>query len=76
MIVNVINNFDVDFAMPITMIDENIDRAHKADGLLNQKFWFKTSIIPSTGSYRKNNLKENDFLKSKSSSSDTDSSSS
>jgi len=51
MIVNVINNFDVEFAMPVTLIDENMDKAHKVDGLLNQKFWFKTNIVPKEGSY-------------------------
>ena len=34
LIVNVINNFDVNFIMPVTMIDENMERAHKRDGLL------------------------------------------
>jgi glutamate--cysteine ligase catalytic subunit len=74
MIVNVINNFDVDFAMPISMIDENMDRSHKVDGLLNQKFWFKTNV--ARGSYKKNDLKENDFIRSHNNASDTLSSSS
>lgn len=34
MITNVLNHFDVDFMMPISKIDENMDRAHKRDGLL------------------------------------------
>lgn len=34
MITNVINSYDVNFIMPITMIDENMERAHKRDGLL------------------------------------------
>lgn len=45
LIVNVINHFDVDFIMPITMADENMERAHYRDGVLNQKFWFKTNVI-------------------------------
>jgi glutamate--cysteine ligase catalytic subunit len=76
MIVNIINNFDVDFVMPISKIDENIARAHKVDGLLKEKFWFKTNIVPSEGSYRKADLKENDYLRSHNLSSDTESSSS
>ena len=28
MIVNIINNFDLDFIMPISLIDENMERAH------------------------------------------------
>lgn len=34
MIVNLINNFDLDFIMPISKIDENMDRAHKRNGIL------------------------------------------
>jgi glutamate--cysteine ligase catalytic subunit len=34
LITNVLNHFDVDFMMPISKIDENMERAHKRDGLL------------------------------------------
>ena len=34
MITNVLNHFDVDFIMPISKIDENMDRAHARDGIL------------------------------------------
>ncbi len=34
MITNVLNHFDVDFMMPISKIDENMDRAHARDGIL------------------------------------------
>lgn len=76
MICNVINHFDVDFAMPISMIDDNMERAHKRDGLLEQKFWFKTNIIKTDNAYQENSLKENDFLRSSNAPSDTQSSSS
>jgi glutamate--cysteine ligase catalytic subunit len=62
LIVNVINNFDVDFIMPISLVDINMDRAHKRDGLLTEKFWFKTSNIKEN--YRKNNLSETNFTRS------------
>jgi len=58
-ITNIINHFDVDFIMPISLIDENMERAHKRDGLLTQKFWFKTSNFSTI---KKNNLQENDYL--------------
>ena len=45
MITNVLNYFDIDFMMPITKIDENMDRASLRDGLLYQKFWWKTNNI-------------------------------
>ena len=34
-LVNIINHFDLDFIMPISLIDENMDRAHKRDALIN-----------------------------------------
>lgn len=34
-IVNLINHFDLDFIMPISLIDENMERAHFRDGLIN-----------------------------------------
>lgn len=44
LILNVINNFDVNFIMPITMIDENMERAEKVNAYREQKFWFRTNI--------------------------------
>ena len=35
LIVNVINHFDVDFIMPVTLVDENMERAHMRDAILN-----------------------------------------
>lgn len=57
MIVNVINHFDLDFIMPISKIDENMDRAHKRDAILTEKFWFKVNILPQgVDHYRSNDL--------------------
>ena len=64
MLVNLVNNFDLDFIIPISKIDENMDRAHKRDGLLNQKFWFKTSNIRNFN-YQKNSLEETNFTLNK-----------
>lgn len=41
MIANVINTFDLDFILPISLVDINMKRAHNRDGLLNTKFWWK-----------------------------------
>jgi glutamate--cysteine ligase catalytic subunit len=58
MIYNVISNFDVNFIMPISKIDENMERAHKRDAVIYEKFWFRTQIIPSFDkSYKNPNLK-------------------
>jgi len=56
MIVNIINNFDVDFIMPISKIDENMDRAHKRDSILEDKFWFKTNLIRNNETYKTSKL--------------------
>lgn len=45
LLTNVINHFDVDFILPISLCDENMRRAHQRDAILNQKFWFKTNYI-------------------------------
>lgn len=45
LIVNVINHFDVNFIMPISKVDENMNLAHKRDAILNQKFWFNVNSI-------------------------------
>ena len=46
MIANLVNDFDLDFIMPISLVDENMERAHARNGILERKFWFKTSIFP------------------------------
>lgn len=56
LITNVINHFDVDFIMPISKCDQNMERAHYRDALLNTKFWFKTSSVKSLNDVHINNL--------------------
>lgn len=41
MIANVVNTFDVDFILPVSLVDENMKRAHDRNGLLDTKFWWK-----------------------------------
>ena len=41
MIANIISTFDVDFVVPISLVDENMKRAHFRDGLTDTKFWWK-----------------------------------
>lgn len=62
MINNVINHFDLDFVMPISKIDENMERAHMRDALNTQKFWFKMNILPTGKCYRYNLLQQSDYL--------------
>lgn len=48
LIVNVINHFDVNFIMPVSKVDENMERAHRRDAILSQKFWFNTNSIKAS----------------------------
>ena len=61
MIINVINNFDVDFIMPISKIDLNIETAHIRDSYCKEKFWFKINVLPKPGNYKTNSLSESDW---------------
>ena len=63
MITNVLNNFDVDFFLPISLVDVNMERAHARDGLLTQKFFWKTNNLHSD-SFDSNLLPETKFEKS------------
>ncbi len=52
--------------MPISLIDENMDRAHNRDGLLYTKFWWKTNNIKSSN-FTSNTLKSEQYLRSQTS---------
>jgi hypothetical protein len=66
MLVNLITDFDLDFIMPITLVDENMHRAHLKNAVQEQKFWFKTSIYPEgpTANYKSTKLPAYDYLRS------------
>lgn len=67
MLTNVINNFDVDFIVPISKVDENMERAHAVDGILTQRFWVKTKgCLPKSGEIEESTLlEESDFIQSR-----------
>ena len=46
MIANVVNMFDLDFILPVSLVDENMKRAHNRNGLLETKFWWKVPQGP------------------------------
>lgn len=50
--------------MHISKIDENMDRAHKVDAITEQKFWFRTNILPTGKCYKYNIMEETDFTRS------------
>jgi len=68
MLVNLVTEFDLDFIMPITLVDINMERAHLRNAVVDQKFWFKTSIFPEglNSDYTSTKLQENDYVRSQS----------
>lgn len=63
LLVDVINFFDLNFIIPISLADQNMERAHIRDGVLGQKFWFNKNFVQSE-TYWVSKLHESDFLKS------------
>ena len=67
MIANLAGTYDLDFILPISKVDENMERAHDRDALLSTKFWWK---IPAEGQEPETtpvaNLLENQFERSNS----------
>lgn len=66
MLANIINYFDVDFVVPISLVDENFKQAHNMDALVKEKFWWKTNAVKldSEGRPAKSDLEANGFLRS------------
>lgn len=61
LIVNVVNLFSINLLMPIPLVDENMELAHKRNSLLDSKFWFR---LVSPNNYQKSDVLETDFLQS------------
>ena len=59
---NILNHFDINFMMPISLIDENMERAHLREACPNQKFWFRTNILPTGKCYKYNIMEETDYI--------------
>ena len=65
MIANIINTFDLDFVLPISLVDENMKRAHLRDGLTDVKFWWKIPTQNQTKSgFRVSDIQRTQFLQS------------
>jgi glutamate--cysteine ligase catalytic subunit len=63
MVTNVINHFNLDFIIPISKSDNNMDRAHKRGAVINEKFWFNMNCVQDS-TYWNSDLHESDFTKS------------
>lgn len=72
MLLNVINNYDVDFITPISKVDENMERAHAVDAITEQKFHVKTKgfLRSPLEEAQFTDLESTDFIKSRTDRSD------
>jgi len=39
--------FDLDFLLPLSKLDANMDRAHTPNAVSTEKFWFRSHVLPS-----------------------------
>jgi len=62
--VNIINEFSLDFIVPISKVDEGMLRCQDQDAIIKQKFWFRVDLFDSKLDYSTNQLSENDYLRS------------
>jgi len=46
LVTRVILSYGLDFYIPISKVEEGMDRAHTRDAVLNQKFWFRRNVFP------------------------------
>jgi len=49
---NIINEFSLDFVMPISKVDEGMAKCQERDALLNQKFWFRVDLFDTARDYK------------------------
>jgi len=60
----VVNHFDVDFILPISYSDANMERAHHRDAVLKEKFWFKTNCVRDPENYWNSELQNSNYTRS------------
>ena len=64
LLVNIINHFDLNFMVPISTVDANMDKAHKRNAITEQLFEVRTNIVGDGEKYKSNLLQESNYLKS------------
>ena len=57
LVTKVLNEFDVNLSLPISLSDENMDRAQEIDAVTKQKFWFSKHIVDLEKDYTVNEAK-------------------
>ena len=64
MLANMISSFDLDFILPMTLVDENMKRACSKDAVTRSTFWWKVPKEEFAKLTRLNDMEESNFLKS------------
>ena len=64
MLVNIINTFDLDFIIPMTLVNENIKRAHLKSAVTSAKFYIKIPKGEFKNISRISDVEDSNFLKS------------
>lgn len=49
----VLNDFEIDVSLPISLSDINLERAHQVDAVTQQKFWWRKNIVDLAEDYSK-----------------------
>lgn len=63
LLTRVIISYQLDFLIPISKVDENMQKAQKRDACRQEKFWFKKNIIPNKmNSFKEQNGDANNGL--------------
>lgn len=64
MLANIISTFDLDFILPVSLVDANMRRAHNKDALLTTKFWWKVPVSENDEPLQVIDYHETKFLRS------------
>lgn len=58
LLTRVILSYNLNFYIPISKVDENMRIAHHRDGILTEKFWFRTDIFRDPSFYSSNSNRQ------------------
>ena len=64
MIANILNQFSLDFTLPISLVDENMLRCQDQDAVYKSKLWWRTDLFEIDHDYTTNTLETTLFTRS------------
>ncbi|XP_057665579.1 glutamate--cysteine ligase catalytic subunit-like [Diorhabda carinulata] len=63
LLTRIILKYDLNFLIPLSKVDENIQRAQKPDAIIQQKFWFRKHIFQNKVNLKNGISKRNSKMK-------------